>query len=43
MSQAPLAALAVQYWKLCEAFARELATAAPERVQAGLARMMMKQ
>ncbi|WP_404338281.1 hypothetical protein AB2M62_05075 [Sphingomonas sp. MMS12-HWE2-04] len=45
MSDAPpaLAALAVQYWKLCAAFERELAFAAPERVPAAQAQLRFAQ
>ena len=39
MSDSALAALAVQYWKLCEAFARELDFASADRVQAGEAQL----
>jgi hypothetical protein len=39
MSDAPLAALAVQYWKLCDAFGRELEHAHADRVQAGEAQL----
>ena len=36
---APLAALAVQYWKLCAAFERELGFASEERAAAGEAQL----
>ena len=36
---APLAALAVQYWKLCAAFERELGFASEERAVAGEAQL----
>lgn len=39
INEAPLAALAVQYWKLCEAFGRELEHAGEDRVQAGEAQL----
>ena len=39
MSDSALAALAVQHWKLCGAFARELEFTSADRVQAGEAQL----
>ena len=39
MSSAPLNALAVQFWKLCAGFERELGFLSPERVEAAEAQL----